>query len=285
MVRLSFFLALAVSSAAQIPLNGLVAYFPLAGDAVDAGPAHASGTVHGAVPTVNRFGRVGAALAFDGKAAYVEIPDRPELGIAKTGYFTISVWMRPDTLDFPHSEAEGYVHWVGKGEAGQHEWVLRMYSQATARPNRISCYAYNLSGGLGSGSYVQESVRAGEWIHIAAVYDFPANRIRIFKNGAPKDSDFFSDYSVVPAQGSAPVRIGTRDFASWFRGAVAEVRFYNRALTDGEIAALASESPVAILARTLPRTPGPSVANWYGPVFSTGSNRFRLADGREASGR
>ena len=61
----------------------------------------------------------------------------------------------------------------GKGEAGSHEYALRMYSRqnAASRPNRISGYAFNPQGGLGSGSYFQDPVTKGEWIYVAVVID------------------------------------------------------------------------------------------------------------------
>src|SRR5215467_1768257 len=109
-------------------------------------------------------------LVFDGETNYIEIPDSPDLSVATTGQLSVAAWMRPDVLTFPISESTGYVHWMGKGEPGHREWVFRMYNEQTTdtppRPNRISFYVFNLSGRQGIGSYVQEPVQVGEWIHI-----------------------------------------------------------------------------------------------------------------------
>src|ERR1700693_3826170 len=63
-------------------------------------------------------------------------------------------------------QSTGYVHWLGKGEVGQPEWVFRMYNQSTTgdppRPNRISFYVFNAGGGEGIGSYFQEPVQVNE---------------------------------------------------------------------------------------------------------------------------
>ncbi len=40
---------------------------------------------------------------------------------------------------------------------------------------------------------------------------------------------------MTPTHGSAPLRIGTRDFGSFFLGAIREVRLWNRALTATEV--------------------------------------------------
>ena len=65
-----------------------------------------------------------------------------------------------DTLQFSDEEGSGYVYTMGKGDPGAHEWYTRMYSEANAesRPNRISGYAFNPAGGLGAGSYFEDTV-------------------------------------------------------------------------------------------------------------------------------
>lgn len=227
--------------ASDLPKENLVAEYLFSGNADDSSFKFNHGTVHHAVLTKDRFGRDSKAYAFNGTNAYIEIPSDSVQSIAATGELTVSVWIRPDVLDFQAIEGENYIHWMGKGEPGKHEWVFRMYNEDSPRPNRISCYAFNLSGGLGSGSYTQESLISGEWIHITAYYNYPANQIRIYKNGVLKDTDYFTDYHVVPEYGKAPLRIGTRNFISYFQGAIDDLRIYNRALPDSLILALYNE--------------------------------------------
>jgi hypothetical protein len=130
-------------------------------------------------------------LVFDGERNYVEIADSPDLSVATTGQLSVSAWIRPDVLTFPVSESTGYVHWMGKGEPGQREWVFRMYNETTTdpspRPNRISFYVFNLSGKEGIGSYVQEPLRAQEWMHIVGIAD--GETTSIYKNGEFKRCD------------------------------------------------------------------------------------------------
>ncbi|HEY3507220.1 MAG TPA: LamG-like jellyroll fold domain-containing protein, partial [Actinocatenispora sp.] len=138
------------------------------------------------------------ATDFDGATGYLEVADTPALSPATTGRFTLEAWMRPDTLEFPHSQSSGYVHWMGKGETGQHEYVARMYSKTNTenRPNRISGYAFNLDGGLGAGSYFQDAVVAGQWIHYVLVIDsadksaeYPYGYTKIYRDGVLRDQD------------------------------------------------------------------------------------------------
>ena len=174
---------------------------------------------------------------FDGATGYVEIPDADVFSEATTGALSVEAWMRPDTLAMPNAESSGYVHWMGKGTSGQHEWVSRMYQQGNSemRENRISFYSFNLTGGLGAGSYFQDPVTAGQWIHYVGTFD--DTRTYIFKNGVQRDSDLLSDYDITPQNGTAPVRIGTRDLNSFFQGAIARVAIYNVRLSEQQVTA------------------------------------------------
>ena len=171
-------------------------------------------------------------LVFDGEDDYIEIPDDADFSVATTGQLYVSAWIRPDVLTFPVFQSTGYVHWMGKGEAGQHEWMFRMYNEHTTdvppRPNRISFYVFNPDGGQGIGSYFQEPVQAGEWIHVVGMAD--GEKTSIYKNGEFKGCDRYigtwkrrgpcnnypPDRWITPTRGTAPLRIGTRDRGASF---------------------------------------------------------------------
>jgi hypothetical protein len=233
--------------AAAIPTNGLVASYLFNGNAHDAVGRH-HGTLHNVTMTSNRFGRGSSAYSFNGTDAYIEIPDHNAFSLPTTGQLSISVWMRPGTLNFPNDEGTGYVHWLGKGVAKQHEWTFRMYSadNTEGRQNRTSFYLFNLAGDKGTGSYVQKPVTAGTWSHYVAVADMRTDTITWYKNGQQRDQDCFRSLNtpckdvsvqdpVEPQSGTAPVRVGTRDFASFFKGAIDNLHIYNRILSAAEV--------------------------------------------------
>lgn len=255
---------------AGVPTDGLVAYYPFTDGSLENAASVTMPTTRdpliGTAPDIvnkgasfgtDRFGNKNSAAVFSGDTnCYMEIPDHDAFSINTTGALTISVWVSPATLNFRNAEEGGYVHWMGKGNPQQHEWVFRMYnknltSSQENRPNRMSAYAFNLKGGLGSGSYVQEQVTVDEWIHLVARYDIASNTITLFKNGVQKDQDPLYDetYGVQVENGTAPVRLGTRSLWSFFEGRIDDLRFYNRALTDDEILDLyneANELPASI---------------------------------------
>jgi Concanavalin A-like lectin/glucanases superfamily len=187
----------------------------------------------------------GVNLQFDGTYNYVEIPSRADFSLSALG-LTVAAWVRPDALTFPRTEGsrpeQQFVHWLGKGETGQHEWVFRMYSQSDPpgpRANRISFYVFGFGPPpvRGCGSYFQDPLEAGQWIHVVGVADSVSELTHIYKNGIRRNSNSYAGI-VVPKRGAAPLRMGTRDFASLFRGALAEVRIWNRPLDDAEVRAL-----------------------------------------------
>ena len=228
------------------PVLYLAMATPEAGSERDqSGHSHAASYAPaGSLPAATMLPNGERCARFDGRTQYLEVPDADDLSMTTARRLTLEAWMRPDALDFPVVEGTGYVHWLGKGEAGQHEYVLRMYglTNSEARPSRVSGYAYNLSGGLGSGSYFQDPVSVGEWIHVVVTYnldDLPSERppgsVKIYKNATLRDTTPLSQFQVTPSNGTAPLRVGTRDRRSYFLGAIGKVAVYDRELSAAQI--------------------------------------------------
>lgn len=181
-----------------------------------------------------------------GQKRYIEYASVPTMSVPSTGVLTIEAWMRPDVNVFQHEEGTGYVHWLGKGVSGKQEYTARMYGlgNSEGRDNRISGYCFNAVGGQGVGSYFQDTVTPFEWIHYTLTINtvdtsvaYPMGYTRIFKNGVMRDTDSLSALNIVPTANNAPFRIGTRDFASFFEGAIGKVALYNYELTTTQLAA------------------------------------------------
>ena len=230
--------------------------------AVDATGHGHNGKYHGH-PT---YGEAGA-LAGDRNTAvglqgqeYVEIPEsvhfsQPDSHVG----LTVEVWMRPDALDFPgqaaHPNDDPYVHWLGKGEKGQYEWGFRFYSlhkdprhqQPSSRPNRISAYIWNPSGGQGAGAYFQDKLVKSRWLQIVACYQpgdktNPTAGVQIYKDGQlrlgpPSPGTLYSNpaFNIMPAHGTAPLRLGTLDLGSFLHGGLDEVAIYPYILSADKI--------------------------------------------------
>ncbi|MGX1548918.1 LamG domain-containing protein [Streptomyces adustus] len=188
------------------------------------------------------------AFLFDGASQYVEVPDDDRLSVTTTGELTVEAWLRPDTLTFAKTASTGYVNWLGKSSSpnGQNEWLTRMYSRDNTelRANRISGYVFNSDGGFGAGSYFEDEVGPGEWIHFALVINtrdkspaYPTGYVKIYRNGVLRDQDALAEYDITPANTDAPMRIGGVDDRSYFEGAIGKVAVYDSALPAARLAA------------------------------------------------
>ena len=229
-----------------------VAYWNTAGTDIT-GHGHMASLINN--PGVTAMPNGDASLVFNGVSQYGEVANAPVLSVPATGVLTVEAWLRPDVLDFEKTEGTGYIHWLGKRENGQCEYVARMYGQHPTgedsnRLNRISGYAFNLPGGKGAGSYYQAAanwpVQTGEWIHYMLIIntndistDYPTGYTKLYvhrKNSSGaivtiQDKDALSSYSIVPQAGSAPFRIATADTGSFFHGSIGKVALYNYELT------------------------------------------------------
>jgi hypothetical protein len=184
------------------------------------------------------------APVFNGRTL-VRVNSSPLLSIRKTGQLTVEAWIRPATLRFASTEGSGYVEWLGKGAPGQFEYALRIYSQGNSedRGNRISGYAFNLNGGLGSGSYFQDSLTIDQWIMVTVVFateginGYPAESVTIFRDGHQRGTTPLSQFHVTPRMGSATFQVASLDGRSYFEGAIAKVAVFDSALPPANIAA------------------------------------------------
>jgi len=88
--------------------------------------------------------------------------------------------------------------------------------------------------------------KLGEWTHLAAVYDAAAGQIRIYVNGvlagtAVHNGGFNALGPLIVGRNKDGNRVG-----NWWKGAVDEVRGYNRVLTQDEIRGIVSGDAVTL---------------------------------------
>jgi hypothetical protein len=207
------------SGRALVP-EGLAAYYPLNGNAEDASGFGRSGVIVGAVPAPDRHGAVNAALEFNGRDAYVQVPP-----VVSTEKFSVSVWVKGSRVP---KAAIFY--------QGLHEWILLNDEQG-----RVS-FGVKLTDGLWyltTGREMPDS-----WTHIAGTYD-RGESIRLFMNGVPVDTltspPALEMNSTAFGSSIGAVLGGATDF---YPGTIDELRIYSRILTPDEIAILWRERPV-----------------------------------------
>lgn len=247
-------------------LGGLVHYYPLNAttQATDQ-QGSVNGTNTGGVTFSSAAATAGAT--FNG-SNYLTFPDAPGFSLGGQASRGWSVVVFQTVLNWAEGTRGdgGYVHWMGKGGGGTQEWVFRHYfdpdTSGQSRAKRTSAYHYNPEGGQGTGSYFQDNDAAGVERMIVATMNTtttsnPPNGstgvsngfgssvpggVWIYKNGVYREADGFQSggggVNIVPTNNNAPMRIGTRDMASFFIGRIRRVAFFNRQLTATEVSNL-----------------------------------------------
>jgi hypothetical protein len=194
--------------------NGLVAYYPLDGNANDASGNGFNGVPYNVTPTTNRFGQASAAMSFDTNGgSYIDCGS-PSL-LQFTGDFSVTAWVNPSggTLN-PRI--------VSYGADSGYELLT---GQTTS--NR------NFGVNLGGTKFNEQSIFfAGEWHFVACL--FAGSNAYIFVDGAFVVTN---DVSTPPIF-SGDLNLGRKSLApfdNYWGGAMDEVRFYNRALSTAEL--------------------------------------------------
>jgi hypothetical protein len=172
-------------------------------------------------------GHSGSAVYVDGSQGCIEIGGSPQLVL--TSDVTATAWVRVEQY-----LSVGYI--VGKTtDATYLGWRI-----ATDSPSDfyldVPIADYDAGNGYSAGVTNQLT---GTWLHIAATFQGGGDLL-FYVNGVQVDST--AGPAGILDDPNANVRIGCRaDTSNFFMGLIDEVRIYNRALSAGEIAALAAQ--------------------------------------------
>jgi hypothetical protein len=214
----------APGDAMPVTRNGLVGEWLFAGNAADTSGKGHNGTVNGAAPIEDRFGRPQAAYHFDGVSTAVEIPTATDLAL--TTDLTISAWIKPDA-------ARGLVGIVSKyQEFADNGYTLRLGYLAP-----YTYYDFDETSRLDTVP-PPPTVVLGEWQHVAVVVH--TGKATIYVNGVA-GAAATPGYAIIA--NTHPLRIGVDFTSRYFVGGIDDVRLYSRALAAGEIAGLYGERP------------------------------------------
>jgi hypothetical protein len=195
--------------------NGLVAYYPFNGNANDESGNSNNGIVHGALLTTNRFGEANSAYVFDGISAYIEtinsLPDMPSASVSF--WVNVPAFGQADQyifMDGDQTNAKDFVaHWGNNDILGV-------------------CTKDNSCVGLGL-------PLTNTWFHVAAVANGNTKNLRIWLNGQQVATSSSLGNANVGYHSKLDIGCRAMLYDHFFKGAIDDLRFYNRALSDSEV--------------------------------------------------
>ncbi len=221
------------------PTDGLVAYYPFNGNAIDESGNGNDGTVIGAILTADRFNNENSAHSFDGYDDYIEIESSSSLQISSS--YTISAWIYHYSYT-ADGESMGILSKGSPGEAASvnHNYAIVMENEVYFH-HGVDATIVNLfedSGGINYQTYFDITVQnfpLNNWHHVLALFNDEENTLDVYVNntqGLHKTS-----INTIPIMNNQKVRIGdiqTSNGKKW-QGLIDDIRIYNRALNDSEI--------------------------------------------------
>lgn len=222
--------------------QGLVAYWPFNGNANDASGTAPNGVVYGATLTTDRFGNVSSAYHFAG-SAYIEVPNSSVFDFDSTTSYTISFWMK-NCVGLPGADPGSALFALGKGAATVAIASDRGYAITLYRSVPVFLYSTTTNAVARIQNYGGPTIAGNGWHLVTAVFDYnPANAVpreeRLYIDGLLVASAAVSGQSYDYSQSTLPLIMG-KNIANnqFYKGAIDDVRMYNRVLSQTEIAAL-----------------------------------------------
>ena len=204
--------------------TGLVAYYPFDGNANDVSGNGYNGTPSGGVTfTADRFGNPNSAVLFDGSSG--SITTLP-LNFASNSTVSVSLWLKANSPT--GGPATYYLAIDNTAFVVAHSY----YPSPSPGLNQIVFGAQSGTTTGTAGGYITP----GNWYHFVGTYD--GTTIRAYINGSLIQQTNLSGPMNDP---NSPLNFGgVSTYPYYWNGSLDDVRIYNRALTDAEVAQLYS---------------------------------------------
>jgi hypothetical protein len=243
------FLTLFVTNvaSAQIPSNGLVAYWPFDGNANDISGNGNHGTVNGASLASDRNGNLNSCYSFNGGGNYINVPYSTSLGIQQS--FSSSVWIN-----------------MNGGSCNPRVYEIH---------ENLNCGGYSLAfNGAGGGSRTfhtagfgncstgialtggNNPVPTNSWHHVAVVIDGTNGLGKLYVDGIMV---YQTSGAIIPSINyyGASLCIGNiaPNRCDWWGGLIDDFSLYNRVLTPAEITQIYTSQTSTVATPSTPPCP------------------------------
>jgi len=210
--------------------GGLVAYYPFNNNANDESGHGNNGILNGAPTFVT--GVSGTAMAFDGADDYVRVPDADSLDMTTRG--TLAAFVKVDPSIAEQQFVPVLTKMTGSSD-GEVSYDLTFMSGV------LDGYVH--SPGHTDQAWSSPGLLNGAWHHVALTWDTSANQVIMYQDGLAVDTKPIAGPGAMVS--TFDLYLGRWRYTPsgvWhlLKGALDEVRIFNRPLTATEITALAA---------------------------------------------
>lgn len=218
------------------PTDGLVAYYSFDGNAQDESGFNNHGSTNNGVQFIrNRKNEENKAVYFDGIDDFIKVPHSGGINFGKDQDFTISLWLKYGSQeDVTNPDNDILSKWDGG-----YPFVIRLLNQ-TATSKQGAWYAARWDGNCQhSGEAGGPSISDQQFHHV--VFVKRGTLLYGYTDGVETSQE--PDNTICETKNNAPLYIGARNEIrhNSYKGAMDDLRIYNRALTAEEIGLLFKE--------------------------------------------
>lgn len=211
-----------------VPRHGLIGWWPLDGNAVEASLTGLSSQSRGAVPTTNRNGEKSKALAFDGNDDLIIVQNDPKLMLSQ---FSLHAWFK--VSNYPKSWiADPACYIIGKGsDRDPNGGHYSIHYRADTRCARLSIESSNRIVLIDS----HKQLDTARWYCITGTWN--GRRLRLYIDGVLQaDTLLASELNIgVNAEPLSFGQMYDRDLPYAHNGFIDDVGIWDRELTASEI--------------------------------------------------
>ena len=212
----------------SIPTNGLAAYWPGEGNAMDMSGNNNNGVAYNGVSYT--AGQVGQAFTFDGNLrSGIQVVDSPSLKII--GAITVSAWIKFATFPLDNANGEATIVFRGDDRPGLDPYKMYVTPQGTVRFHIESETAQ---------IELEAPIPQNTWVMVTGTLD-DSGDIRLYINAQLAKETLTTVRPLADLVGIGGLGIGHHPglpdtpFDYQFNGKIDEIRIYNRALSDQEV--------------------------------------------------
>lgn len=237
-------LVFSINLFAQVPTNGLVAYYPFSGNANDYSGNNYNGVLHGPTLCVDRFGNSNHAYSFDGVNDYIDL----------SSYFSNFNFQHPATVSFwINTKYDTGMAIYALGDGANQLYVSGVFVGANTTgtlTNELIIASVQVTG---SDKYItgHTTTNRGKlintgWHNVVTLFNGVSTEIYLDDTLLSLTCNYGTNnghYGNLPVSGV--MTLGTRyanGFGAFFNGFLDDVRIYNQVLTPTEITSLYQET-------------------------------------------